>query len=183
MSNFVLNLSCFHTALQLITLKCSVLLQKSLAQFTPTYSPQRHNLPRTRAKLCHKTTFSPKAIFLKPFISDQKLLFSGMHHIMKYMYILKLKALRSWPHFKVTLSKNWHNSPHFPLLTSQRDDLRRRWIGSLKQYFEPNCEKELIRRNESGFTSLTEITHTHTQKKLGFVTSQHGRSIYFAKSV
>ncbi len=119
MSNFVLNLSCFHIALQLITLKCSVLLQKSLAQFTPTYSPQRHNLPRTRAKLCHKTTFSPKAIFLKPFISDQKLLFSCMHHILKYMYILKLKALLSWPHFKVTLSKNWHNSPHFPLLLNK----------------------------------------------------------------
>ncbi len=121
MSNFVLNLSCFHIALQLITLKCSVLLQKSLAQFTPTYSTQRHNLPRTRAKLCHKTTFSPKAIFLKPFISDQKLLFSGMHHILKYMYILKLKALLSWPHFKVTLSKNWHNSPHFPLCHEGKD--------------------------------------------------------------
>ncbi len=114
MSNFVLNLSCFHIALQFITLKCSVLLQKSLAQFTPTYSPQRHNLPHTRAKLCHKTTFSPKAIFLKQFISDPKLLFSGMHHILKYMYILKLKALLSWPHFKVTLSKNWHNTPLSP---------------------------------------------------------------------
>ncbi len=116
MSNCVLHLSCFHIALQLITLKCSVLLQKSLAQFTPTYSPQRHKLC-TRAKLCHKTTFSPKAIFLKPFISDQKLLFSGMHHILKYMYILKLNALLSWPHFKVTLSKTGTTHPNFPYTT------------------------------------------------------------------
>ena len=110
MSNFVLNLSCFHIAVWFITLKCSVLLQKSLAQFTPNVFPQRHNFPRTRGKLCHETTFFPRAIFLKQFISDPKLLFSGMHHILKYMYILKLKALLPWPHFKVTLSKNWHNS-------------------------------------------------------------------------
>ena len=104
--NFRMDLSCFYIALQFM---------RSMAQFTPTYSLQRHNLPRTGGKLCHETTFFLNAIFLKQFISDLKLLLPGMHHILKYTYIFHLVTLLSWPHFKVTLSKKWQYSPHSPL--------------------------------------------------------------------
>ena len=80
----------------------------SMAQFTPTYSLQRHNLPRTGGKLCHDTTFFLKAIFLKQFISDLKLLLPGMQHILKYTYIFHLATLLSWPHFHSHEPK--HNS-------------------------------------------------------------------------
>ena len=102
--NFLMDLSCFYIALQFMR-------YISMAQFTPTYSLQRHNLPRTGGKLCHETTFFLKAIFLKQFISDLKLLLPGMHHILKYTYIFHLATLLPWPHFKVNLSKKW------PLLT------------------------------------------------------------------
>ena len=63
-----------------------------MAQFTPWYSLQPHNLHHTGGKLCHKTTFLPKAIFLKQFIPDPKFLLPGMHNILKYMYIFELET-------------------------------------------------------------------------------------------
>ena len=48
--NFLMDLSCFYIALQFMR-------YISMAQFTPKYSLQRHNLPRTGGKLCHETTF------------------------------------------------------------------------------------------------------------------------------
>ena len=63
MSNFVLHLSCFHIALQFITLKCSVLLQKSLAQLTPTDSPKSTTYPASGASCATRPFFSQKLYF------------------------------------------------------------------------------------------------------------------------
>ena len=58
-----------------------------MAHLTPVYSDEWHILPRTRGKMCHKTTFFSKAIFLKQFIWDPKWLLPGMHNILNYINI------------------------------------------------------------------------------------------------
>lgn len=82
---------------------------------------QLHNLPQCILSkgttyptpgACCATFFSRKLYFL--YAGHLQIAYM-LHHILKYMYIFYLKELLSWPRFKVTLTKNWHDSPHSPL--------------------------------------------------------------------
>ena len=52
-----------------------------------TYPVPMLNLPHTRGKLCHKTTFLWHAILLKQLCLHSFCLSEGMHNILKYMQI------------------------------------------------------------------------------------------------